>query len=242
MKVNKFLSKTIFLAVPAACMFFSPSDVFAQVKIGSNPTTISTNNNLEVESDNGPKVVILKTNGRVGVGTDAPGARLHVQGNQILGTAQSVAESTGTSQMVRDNVTGEIKVLKTTTTNSFPISSVTFEISNVNKDWISNFDTKINAADYTLMIIGLVFNGSTLKNDNGDKTGYNPLNFQAFQAGGTWRLMADYDGGSPADGVNGKWIIRCLAINNSMIQQLPNQTANLGGTNTGALTNAPGGL
>lgn len=144
--------------------------------------------------------------------------------------------------MVRDNVTGEIKVLKTTTTNSFPISSVTFEISNVNKDWISNFDTKINAADYTLMIIGLVFNGSTLKNDNGDKTGYNPLNFQAFQAGGTWRLMADYDGGSPADGVNGKWIIRCLAINNSMIQQLPNQTANLGGTNTGALTNAPGGL
>lgn len=241
MKIQNLLSKTLCLSTFVAAMGLSSNAVFAQVKIGANPTTIKNNVNLEVESDNGPKVVILKTNGRVGINTDSPGARLHVAGNQILENAQAVNESTGTSQMVRDNVTGEIKVLRTTATNSFPISSITFEISQVDGDWISNFNTKISSTDYVLIITGLVFNGGNLKNDT-SSSGYNPLNFQAFKQDNTWRLMADYDGGSPSTSGDGKWIINCLAINNSIIQQLPNQTADLQGQNTGALVSPPTGL
>ena len=94
--------------------FLTTSNASAQVKIGSNPTVIGANANLEVEAANGNKTVIQKNNGDVGIGTATPGAKLHVAGNQILGTATVVPNSTGNSQVVRDNATGELKVLRTT--------------------------------------------------------------------------------------------------------------------------------
>lgn len=249
MKVNKVLSKTIFLAILPACMFFATSDLFAQVKIGANPTTIGTNNNLEVEAANGNKTVIQKNNGNVGIGTTTPTAKLHVQGNQILGNAALVDSSTGTSQLVRDNATGEIKILKTTTTNSFPLSSVTYVIKNVAKDWIVDFDTKIPAKDYVVIITGLVFNNKFLTTQPGAIPGipdstllYSPLNFSAFPSGGTWRLSADYNGGTTADDSNGSWTVKCLIINKSIIQVLSNQVSDLGGLNTGAASTPPTGL
>lgn len=52
----------------------------AQVKIGSNPTTITATTNLETEATDGTKTVIRKDNGYVGIGTNAPSGILHVSG------------------------------------------------------------------------------------------------------------------------------------------------------------------
>ncbi|WP_420153872.1 tail fiber domain-containing protein [Siphonobacter sp.] len=52
--------------------------LFAQVKVGSNPTTIGTNTYLEVEADNAFKTTIKKDNGFVGIGTATPLTHLHV--------------------------------------------------------------------------------------------------------------------------------------------------------------------
>ena len=49
----------------------------AQVKIGANPTVITTNAKLEVEGSTGKKVTILD-NGNTGIGTNAPTNVLHV--------------------------------------------------------------------------------------------------------------------------------------------------------------------
>ncbi|PWJ52746.1 hypothetical protein CLV98_1324 [Dyadobacter jejuensis] len=53
----------------------------AQVKIGNNPTAITPNTNLEIESSNGTKVVVTTDDGRVGIGTTNPDSKLHVVGN-----------------------------------------------------------------------------------------------------------------------------------------------------------------
>jgi hypothetical protein len=239
MKTTKLLAGFLFAAALTAS-----SSVFAQVKIGTNPMTIEANSNLEVEATNGNKTVIQKDNGNLGVGTATPAAKLHVNGNQILGTASSVAQSTGTSQVVRDNTTGELKVLQTTSANAFPFSAVTYKINNVQFDWINNFDTKVSDANYVVLITGLVFSKQYLK-PLGAAPGavvYNPLNFSAYVQNGTWRLSADYQAGTTSDDSNGDWTINCLIINKSIIQQLPVQTANLGGTNAGAMASAPAGL
>jgi hypothetical protein len=70
----KFLKQIIAIAALTITAFTTN----AQVKIGANPTTITPNTNLEVEATNGQKVVITKSIGDVGIGTNAPTAKLRV--------------------------------------------------------------------------------------------------------------------------------------------------------------------
>lgn len=53
----------------------------AQVKVGSNPTTINSNANLQVESTSGRQFIITRDSTKVGIGTLVPSARLHVVDN-----------------------------------------------------------------------------------------------------------------------------------------------------------------
>jgi Chaperone of endosialidase len=69
------LFKQIIIAAALTSAAFSSQ---AQVKIGANPTVIGTGENLEVEATNGNKVVILQSNGYVGIGTATPTATLDV--------------------------------------------------------------------------------------------------------------------------------------------------------------------
>ena len=48
--MKQLLPKAFFTAALGTALLLAPSSVWAQVKIGSNPTTIDRNNNLEVES------------------------------------------------------------------------------------------------------------------------------------------------------------------------------------------------
>lgn len=67
---------------PALCsaILLASSSLFAQVKIGTNPTTISPNTNLEVEAASGYTKFTVKKDGRVGINTDSPAVALHVKG------------------------------------------------------------------------------------------------------------------------------------------------------------------
>lgn len=55
----------------------------AQVKIGSNPTTITPNANLDVEGVSNRRTVVMQS-GRVGIGTANPATTLHVQAVEDL--------------------------------------------------------------------------------------------------------------------------------------------------------------
>jgi len=72
MKRNPFLLAIIAIAG------FNP--LAAQVKIGSNPTTINATTNLDVEATNGTHVRINQADGKTGIGTTtAPTNQLHVK-------------------------------------------------------------------------------------------------------------------------------------------------------------------
>lgn len=74
MKTNQLLSKSLFTALFAGSLFLSSSAVFAQVKIGTNPTVIGATNNLEVEGTNNKKVSINKADGTVIIQNTPSGA------------------------------------------------------------------------------------------------------------------------------------------------------------------------
>ena len=69
MKPKQLLSKTLFTALFAAAVLFDDYAVFAQVKIGTSPTTIDPANNLEVQASNGAKTTSNKTTGQLTVTT-----------------------------------------------------------------------------------------------------------------------------------------------------------------------------
>ena len=74
MKTKQLLSRTLCTAMFAGALLFGSSSVFAQVKIGTNPTTIGSNSNLEVEASNSKKVIVNKTSGTVVIENTPMGA------------------------------------------------------------------------------------------------------------------------------------------------------------------------
>jgi hypothetical protein len=66
------------VALLSTVLLLKSAQVSAQVKIGSNPATITSNTNLEVEATNGSKTVISKNNGFIGVNTTAPTALVDI--------------------------------------------------------------------------------------------------------------------------------------------------------------------
>lgn len=70
MTTPNYFSKSIGFACAA---LLSSTCLFAQVKIGSSPTTIGPNNNLEVESTGGQKTFIHKTTGQVTIADGTQG-------------------------------------------------------------------------------------------------------------------------------------------------------------------------
>ncbi|MCF2445023.1 hypothetical protein L0657_13735 [Dyadobacter sp. CY345] len=100
----------LYKALFAACMLLGSSAVFAQVKIGTNPTTIDPANNLEVESSTaGNKVSVNKTTGKV---TIADGS----QGNDKILTSNAAGVATW-------QAASDLKIQRTVFTGYFTGSS-----------------------------------------------------------------------------------------------------------------------
>lgn len=224
---------------------FTVSAISAQVGINtSNPqNTFHIDAGRDNPSNGTPSTsqqnndVIVTSTGAVGIGTISPTTKVDIAGNLRIGNTSGSAGSSNVSSLVRDNTTGEVKVSTSSTGNTFPINYITYTLSNVNGDYISNYDTQINDTEYTVAVIGSSFSSPLAVNTNQ----YYPLNVFAFKQGNTWRLTADYRGGSTVSG-NGDWVLYCIIINNSLIKTLNSVSQNLGGQSTASATSSPAGL
>lgn len=75
MKTKQLLPKTFYTVLLGVAMLLGSSNAFAQVKIGTNPTTIEPNSNLEVEASTaGRKTKVDKTTGQVTIADGTQGA------------------------------------------------------------------------------------------------------------------------------------------------------------------------
>jgi hypothetical protein len=141
-----------------------------------------------------------------------------------------------------------------------PINYITYQITSneASGDWISDFNTKISATNYTMVVVGAqlqITEANTALGISGDisvgRGTYNPFSAYAFVKNGTWRLTADYkDGGlAPTTGTNnnhagkGTWHLYCLVIHNSLVNNMGVKTGGTtGNTSAGEVDSAPAGL
>jgi hypothetical protein len=108
---------------------FSGVKVNAQVKVGSNPTLIGPNSNLEVEATNGNKTVIQKSDGNVGVGTPNPSNQLHIKSPLDPLRLEGVATGSGNETLLTIDSNGVVK--KQPITIPVPTTRLTVGISAV---------------------------------------------------------------------------------------------------------------
>ncbi|KYH06635.1 hypothetical protein A1704_23425 [Chryseobacterium cucumeris] len=185
---------------------------------------------------------VVTSAGNVGIGTISPAAKLHTTGNMVLGTSLPSSGALGYGTVVRNNTTGELRTASSNSGNNFMFNSITYQLDNVNGDYISNFNTNIDSAQYDLIIVGNSFNPATgigLSNSNSGT--FDPENIFTFQQGSTWRLSADYRGANTTNASNGSWTIHCLVINKTFTNSLGTITTNMGG-NQNSSVSSPSGL
>src|SRR6266700_3278778 len=101
----KMKPQSFFLAIIIAITACHP--VAAQVKIGSNPTTITAGTNLEVEATNGTRLRVNQADGKTGIGTTtAPTNQLHVKAATDPLRVEGLQAGTSSDNFVTMDATG----------------------------------------------------------------------------------------------------------------------------------------
>jgi len=217
---------------------------------GTNPSThfVGTGDAKDlVIKTNDTEIIRITSGGRVGIKTNSPSTDFEVGGdtqlNELLFLANTPkAPEDGVAQLVKDNSTGKVYTVQSSTNNTKGVNYITYSVSNMQTgDWIFKLDTQISVKDYTLVVVGSSFQttpaGLGLKVSAGSSGDYNPQAAYAYKKDletgvdlETWCLNADYIGGQVADNVtNGTWHIFCLAINNSLMKIIPDIQHNMNG-------------
>lgn len=212
-------------------------------------------------------------NGKVGINTETPKETLHINGtlqvsnlpengatNSIY-TDANASSRTGTftpTKMVVADVNGVLGVQDIPTSSSTiptnnsndnkPFYYIEFNLTNVNGDWVSSFNTKIPSNKYTLIIVGAELSAPSayfIRTNSTEPKDFSPAIVSASVKDNAWVLAADY----PSAGIvpnpyhrntfNGSWKIKCLVINNNVVNNLGSVSQDFGGRNTSTSTVTP---
>jgi hypothetical protein len=185
--------------------------------------------------------VTVSAQTNTGIGTTVPSSRLHVVGNgtkspvRIDNMINTPINSNPKANLVIDQVTGE---LFNGTAASPPFYYLSYNLNNVNLDYVADFNTNISSTNYTLVIVGSTFDSyiGVSRNNPGITPAdaiydyFTAQNVYAFKSSGTWRISADYPNAATPNSKNGNWKINCLIISNNQVNTLSDITVNFNGS------------
>ena len=185
--------------------------------------------------------LVSMTNAQVGINTTAPEKELTVNGT--MKTSGIVFKQPMEKLKADENYTFIIKSPSpenkiTAYNDTFvpnspaPINLIQYKITcdPSDKDWVNQFDTKINSQKFLVVISSFGFT-QPIRTYSADWLTPMPQIF-AFSSGGTWKLKADYQGFSPDSSFpTGEWTLNLLVFDRSYAKEF-NSTQNLGATAT----------
>lgn len=199
--------------------------------------------------------------GNVGINTDNPEEKLHVNGTMkvkdlildLNSTASQIPElspgenysfllkSTSANRITTYNVqsTGG------TPTNTFPapfgIIQYNIKTDNADKDWVNAYDTRINASKYVLIVNSFNFNLPVVLNSTSvESRRLGPVaQVYTYEQGGTWWIKADYNGFAPPSTTTtqGLWNVSLMIFDKTFARNKV-VTVDLNGATTGAAATA----
>ncbi|MBB6369116.1 hypothetical protein [Chryseobacterium shigense] len=187
--------------------------------------------------------VRAQNSGNIGINTSNPEKELTVNGTMKTSgmTIKDPLEKLGADENYSFLIKSPAPQNKITSYNdSFvpttpaPINLIQFKIScdPSNKDWVDEYDTKINAGKFLVVLSSFGFTQPVYTIMSKVATPV-PQIF-AYPKGGTWRLKADYAGFKPADSLPaGIWTLNLLVFDKAYTKQF-NNTQNLSGSANGS--------
>ena len=96
----------------------------AQVKVGSNPTTLATDANFQVEATDGTQFFINKPNGNVGIGTTTPTSKLHITDTADPLKLEGLQTGSATDTYLVVNASGVVKKENTASCNTSKVNTI----------------------------------------------------------------------------------------------------------------------
>ncbi|MBV8325158.1 hypothetical protein [Chryseobacterium sp.] len=171
---------------------------------------------------------------RIGIGTNAPAAKLHVVGNKTVNLATTdpspvkvggmppgPANGAGNKYVTVD-ASGDLRQGQ----NAIPFIYQKYIFKNTYYDWVDGYDTLIPTDKYTVLIMGFSFNNLLYtdrgtNNNNANRDYFGPTNIvaNADPTTKTWKISADYKGSVSNETANNEWTIYTLILDKSQIIQ-----------------------
>ncbi|MEY8761283.1 hypothetical protein [Chryseobacterium tongliaoense] len=191
----------------------------------------------------GAIVLARAQTGNVGINTTTPEKELSVNGTMKTSGMffKDPIEKLGTDENYTFIIKSPAPENKITAYNdSFvpnspaPINLIQFKITcdASDKDWVNEFDTKINAKKFLVVISSFGFT-QPVRTYSADWLTPVPQIY-AYNTGGTWKLKADYQGFAPDSALPaGVWTLNLLVFDRSYAKEI-NSTQALGASTIGA--------
>jgi len=181
-------------------------------------------------------------NAQVGINTATPEKELTVNGTMKTSgmVFKKPMEKLGTNENYTFIIKSPAPENKITAYNDTfvpnspaPINLIQFKITcdPSDKDWVNQFDTKINAQKFFVVISSFGFTQPVRSSTDW----VTPVpQIYAYPTGGTWKLKADYQGFSPVSSLpTGEWTLNLLVFDRSYAKDV-SSTQDLKASSTGA--------
>lgn len=180
----------------------------------------------------------LFTNAQVGVGINTPKPRTDLDVNGSLKSDKIIADGiTGLTSTEKDryllltqNVSDNaIKRLDPRISGSPGIATIaTYKLKNVYGDWVEDFNTRISATDFALIVLSAYFDRD-ISLGTSDKLAM--PSFGVRNVNGFWSLYADYSGMSSL--TDGTWTFVCAIYPKTYVKLFGEKVRNLSNTSSG---------
>lgn len=171
-----------------------------------------------------------QTAGNVGINTANPEQKLHVNGS-MRATNLILDQKPYGAIIPKLGATEEYSVLlKSTSANRIttyniqsasgedfpaPFGVITFNIAthDSDRDWVNEYDTKINATKYVTVLNYFNFNLPVNNNDTNARRKAPVAQVYTYVKNGTWWVKADYHGFAPPTNMgSGKWEVNLMVF------------------------------
>lgn len=183
----------------------------------------------------------------VGINTTNPRKTLEVAGDmKISGATTGRIKVTTIRDINATDVAAFLiqdsnNYVKDVTTNVDGVALAYFQqyrLSNMLGDWITDFETNIDASKYVLVIVSAYFDKELLMlaaNQNNFATPF----ISAFTQGGTWHIAADYATARQAANVVGTWVVDTVILSRAFSKIIATQTVNINDGTSGVKSGLP---
>lgn len=172
-------------------------------------------------------VSVCSISQNVGINTVTPRKTLEVAGDVLVSETVDFKkfrnlEDVDTNTFLKQESDGSIAGLNVSNPTGAALAYIQeFEITNMNGDWILDFDTRVDAGDYVVIPVSSYYNQSLSVDDFTIAPEHFSIQYSStFILNGTWHLIADYPASDNLDpSVEGVWKITTLIFSRNFSKQ-----------------------